>query len=99
MSYNEFPDITLKMLIEAGAILPNTKVYASKDHEIVGNINSDGSISLIINNQEKKYPFPSGAARAITKSSVNGWLFWRINISGAYIELANIKKDYQRNLI
>jgi len=94
MKYNEVPDITLKMIIDSGLIKSDTKVFASINHEIIGNINRDGSITLFINNQQKTFPFPSGAARAIVKLSVNGWLFWKILDSNQYKELSYFKQEY-----
>lgn len=96
MKYNEVPDITLKMIIDSGLIKPDTKVYSSINPEIIGNINHDGSISFFIDNQQKIFPFPSGAARAIAKTSVNGWLFWKIMDSGQLKELSHYKKEYMR---
>lgn len=94
MNYNELPDITLKMIIDSGLIKPGTKVFAAPDNDIIGTINEDGSISLTIENKQKVFPFPSGAARAIVKISVNGWLFWRIKESGQFKELSHFKKEY-----
>ena len=37
-------------------------------------------IVLIINDQTKYFPYPSGAARSIVKISVNGWKFWKVKI-------------------
>lgn len=94
MKYNEVPDITLKMIIDSGLIKPNTKVFASSNPEISGIINRDGSISLFVDNQQKNYPFPSGAARSIVSISVNGWIFWKIMDSGQLKELSYFKKEY-----
>lgn len=88
------PDLTLKMIIESGFIKPDTKVYASIDHKIVGNLNKDGSISIIVNNGLKTFPFPSGAAREFVNVSVNGWIFWEILDSGEYKSLAKCKQEF-----
>ena len=102
MKYDEVPDVTLKMIIESGIIKPDTKVYASLNYQavgspqIIGNLNKDGSISFYIDNQLKTFPFPSGAARAIAKISVNGWIFWKILDSGQYKELSFFKEKYLR---
>ena len=96
MKYTEVPDITLKMIIDSGLIKPDTKVYAAINPDVIGNINHDGSISLFIDKQQKTFPFPSGAARAIVKTSVNGWIFWRIMDSGKLKELSHYKKEYIR---
>lgn len=99
MKYNEVPDITLKMIIDSGLIKPDTKVFASSNPEISGKINQDGSISLLIENQQKNFPFPSGAARSIVKISVNGWIFWKIMDSGQLKDLSYFKKEYIRKFV
>jgi hypothetical protein len=93
MKYEEKTDIELKNLIEEGFIKPNTKVYASSNEKIEGLLNKDGAIILKIDGVEKIFPFPSGAARAIVKLSVNGWKFWRIRENERFVELSEIKKD------
>lgn len=96
MNYIEIPDFTLQMLIEAGVIKANTKVYA-KDNNVSGIINLDGSITLEVNGKTQNFPYPSGAARAIVQKSVNGWIFWRIKESGDFKTLSEIKKEYLQN--
>lgn len=83
------------MIIDVGLIKPNTKVYASTTNDINGIINKDDSLSLRINDKEINFPYPSGAARAITKTSVNGWIFWRILDNGEYKELKSYKDKYK----
>ena len=46
----------------------------------------------------KTFPFPSGAGRAITKISVNGWKYWRILDNGTYNELSYYKEIYKQTL-
>jgi hypothetical protein len=94
MKYDETPDVTLKMIIDSGIIKPGTKVYARVNHQIYGIVNVDGSISLEIDSELKVFPFPSGAARAITKTSVSGWLFWKIFDSDEYRDLTYFKNKY-----
>lgn len=96
MNYIEIPDITMQMLVEAGVIKANTKVYA-KDDNISGIINKDGSITIEINGKIENFPYPSGAARAIVHKSVNGWIFWRIKESENFRTLSEIKKEYLEN--
>jgi hypothetical protein len=98
MNYHEIPGVTLKMIIDSGIIKPETKVYASLNHQITGNINGDGSITLFFDHQPKTFPFPSGAARAIVKTSINGWLFWKILDCDQYKELSYFKNEYLKNL-
>lgn len=94
MKYDETPDVTLKMIIDSGIIKPGTKVYARVNLQIYGIVNVDGSISLEIDSEHKVFPFPSGAARAITKTSVSGWLFWKILESEEYKDLTYFKNIY-----
>jgi len=94
MKYEEKPDIELKNLIDEGYIKPNTKVYASSNEKIEGLLNKDGAIILKIEGEEKIFPFPSGAARAIVNRSVNGWKFWKIKENDDYVELSVLKKRY-----
>lgn len=94
MKYTEVPDITLSMIIEAGILTPGTTVHAAHDEKILGTLNIDGSITLNTNNQEQTFPYPSGAARAITRTSVNGWIFWKIKDNGQTNDLSYYKKKY-----
>ena len=95
MNYKEIPDITLKMIIDAGIIAIGTKVYAYPDNKIFGTLDEEGAITVNICTELKTFPFPSGAARAIIKTSVNGWKFWRILENGQYNELSYYKEKYK----
>jgi len=94
MEYQEKPDITLKDIINDGFIQPNISVYASTNEEISGTINIEGAIEIKIDGVKKVFPFPSGAARAFTKTSVNGWKFWKIYYNNELIELSELKRKY-----
>ena len=94
MGYIEIPDVTLEMIIEAGIIEPNTKVYNTINESVIGTLNRNGSISLNINGETKNFPYPSGAARAIVNLSVNGWVFWKIMENGVLNDLTVFKKRY-----
>ncbi|MHA7832139.1 MAG: restriction system modified-DNA reader domain-containing protein [Flagellimonas sp.] len=98
MKYKEIPDITLKMIINAGIIKVGTKVYSSPNNEIIGTLDKEGAITLEIDNEMKTFPFPSGAGRAITKISVNGWKYWRILDNGTYNELSYYKEIYKQTV-
>lgn len=78
MAYKEIPDITLKMIINNEIIKIVTKVYSSPNNEIVGTLEKEGAITFEIDKEIKTFPFLSGAGRSITKTSINGWKFWRI---------------------
>ncbi|TDO19359.1 restriction system modified-DNA reader domain-containing protein [Pedobacter duraquae] len=94
MKYIEEPDITLEMLINVGLIDVGTILYASSDNAVTAILNVDGSITLTLNGLTKKYPYPSGAARAIRGVSISGWVFWRVKENNQFIELLKIKKRY-----
>ena len=94
MKYEEKPDIELKTLIDEGFIKPNTIVFATSNQNIEGLLNKDGAIILKIDGSERIFPFPSGAARAIVNTSVNGWKFWKIKEDDNFIELSEVKKRY-----
>ena len=87
MAYKEIPDITLKMIINVGIIKIGTKVYSSPNNEIIGALDKEGVITFEIDNEMKTFPFPSGAGRATTKTSINRWKYWRILDNGIYKEL------------
>jgi len=94
MEYQEKPDITLKDIIKDGFIKSNISVYASINEKISGIINNEGAIEIKIDGVKKVFPFPSGAAREFTKTSVNGWKFWKIDYNNELIELAELKRKY-----
>jgi len=96
MAYKEIPDITLKMIINAGIIRIGTKVYSSPNNEVIGTLDKEGAITFEIDNKMKTFPFPSGAGRAITKTSINGWKYWRILENGIYNELSYYKEKYKQ---
>lgn len=96
MAYLEKPDITLKMIITAGIIETGTKVYSLPNNEIIGTLDKEGAITFEIDNEMKTFPFPSGAGRAITKTSINGWKYWRILDNGIYNELSHYKEKYKQ---
>lgn len=95
MKYLEEQDVTLEMIIKANLLNPGTVLYAASDNAITGVLNSDGSISLKIDGEVKKFPYPSGAARAIRNISVSGWVFWKTNEDGKLIELLKYKERYK----
>ena len=98
MIYNELPDVTLKMILDIGILKIGTRVYAYPDNKIIGTLDKEGAITLNIENETKTFPFPSGAARSITKISVNGWKFWRVLENENYNELSYYKEKYKLNI-
>lgn len=96
MSFIEYTEISLKMIVESGLITPGTVIYSSSEPQATAKINADGSVSLYINGSLKTYAYPSGAARAVTKLSVNGWTFWKIAVENEYKELAFLREQFVR---
>jgi len=99
LAYVEQQDITLSMIIEAGLLQPGTIIYAASDINITGLLNKDGSINLMIDGKERVFPYPSGAARAIRKVSVSGWVFWKVKEAGKLVELLKFKQKYIESFI
>lgn len=95
MTYKEIPDITLKMIIKVGIIKIGTKVYSSPDYITTGTLDKNGAITFEIDNEIKTFPFPSGAARAITKKNINGWKYWKIYENEKYHDLCYFKALYK----
>lgn len=98
MGFIEYTNITLKMILDSGIIEPDTFIYSSSQPEVKGKINSDGSITIPLNSQDKVFHSPSGAARAVVKLSVNGWTFWRLLINNEYKELSFLRELYNDTL-
>lgn len=94
MQYQVIPTITLKMLIDAGILMPGIQVFVMKNDIISGVLNHDGSISININGHIKNFPFPSGAARAIENGSVNGWIYLGVKIDDTLKNLKYFRDKY-----
>lgn len=92
---NDLTEITLKMLLEEGIIEKGTILYSDTNPATTAKINSDGFIDLSINGNQKLYPFPSGAARALVNLSVNGWKFWKIEINNEMKEISELRQIYK----
>lgn len=97
MGFIEITNITLKMIVNSGLIKPDTTIYSLSQPQVMGKINTDGSITLVINNQNKTFISPSGAAREVVKLSVNGWTFWKIFIDNEYKELSILREKFKMN--
>lgn len=81
------------MLVEAGflklgqeLVCSNTKAKCS--------INTDGFVSLKYNGEDKIFEHLSGAARYIEKKSLNGWIYWQVEIDGRKIFLSELRDQY-----
>lgn len=89
----ELTEITLKMIVQAGLLQPETNIYSSTKPPVSAKINSDGSITVSFN---RTFPSPSGAAKAITNSSINGWKFWRVLVNNEHKELSFFREEYKK---
>jgi len=71
--------VTLSDLIGAGLLEPGTTLYARKAYDYrPATVLSDGRIDL----DGEIFESPSGAAKGVTGSSVNGWWFWKLDTAG-----------------
>jgi len=71
--------VTLSDLIGAGLLEPGTTLYARKAYDYrSATVLSDGRIDL----DGEVFDSPSGAARAVRGSNVNGWWFWKLDTTG-----------------
>ncbi len=50
---------------------------------------------MSVEGNQKLYPFPSGAARALVNLSVNGWKFWKVKINNELKEISELRKIYK----
>lgn len=94
ITYSLEPSITLKMIIDGGILHAGIKLYTPSNDKVFGTLNLDGSITLEINNDLKKFYSPSGAARAIEKKNLNGWIYWRVRESNTYQDLRYFRNKY-----
>ena len=81
------------MLVEAGflrlgqeLVCPNAKATCL--------INKDCFVSLKYNGEDKVFEHLSGAARYIEKKSLNGWMYWQVEIDGKKIFLSTLRDQY-----
>ena len=82
--------VTLFDLIGAGLLEPGTTLYARQTYDYhPATVLSDGRIDL----DGEIFESPSGAAKTITGSSVNGWWFWKLDTLGNR-SLNNLYRDY-----
>lgn len=94
MKSNDITEITLKMIFDAGIISTNTILYSNTIPVKTAKINSDGFIIIDVEGETKLYPYPSGAARSIVNLSVNGWIFWKVNINNRLQDLSILRTMY-----
>ncbi len=69
--------VTLADLIGAGLILPGTVIYA-RSGERTATVLADGRLDL----DGTPFESPSGAAKAITGYTINGWTYFRLERGG-----------------
>lgn len=73
-------EITLKMLVESELLSAGEELLCEHPNAR-GILNSDGSIKVILEGNEKAFQYPSGAARYVENKSLNGWKYWFIRIN------------------
>jgi hypothetical protein len=82
--------VTLSDLIGAGLLEPGTTLYARQTYDYhPATVLSDGRIDL----DGEIFESPSGAAKGVTGSNVNGWWFWKLDTAGNR-SLTNLFHDY-----
>jgi hypothetical protein len=69
---------TLKMLLDASIITPGQPVHPVNGKSYVGEIIRTGELVVSIAGELRTFKSPSGAAKAVEKSSINGWRYWGI---------------------
>lgn len=86
-------NITLKMLIDSGIILPGTELFCANP-AVKGILVQNGSIKVYINGKEKVFEYLSGAARHIEKRSINGWVYWQTMTQDGRVALSIFRDKY-----
>lgn len=81
------------MLIDAKILSPGSKLVCANQN-VRGVLNSDGSITVKIDGTERVFEYLSGAARFIEKISINGWIYWSIEIDGKKHDLSSFRDQY-----
>jgi len=93
----EMTSITLKMLIDAGVLIPGQVIHPIKgSRQVEGVLNEDGTISLNIDTRGKRFNSPSGAAKAVENSSINGWIYWGVKEQGNMVELSVFRQKLKQ---
>lgn len=87
-------EITLKMLFDSGIIKEGMIFFAVTDENRTAKINSEGSLEFELNGNNVSFPFPSGAAKALTGLNVNGWKFWKTIVNDETLEISDFRKMY-----
>ncbi|MCH5716683.1 DUF4357 domain-containing protein [Niabella hibiscisoli] len=86
-------NVTIKMLLESKVLRSGTEIFCPNS-TVKGFINHDGSVSVIIGNQEKNFESLSGAAKYIEGRSINGWIYWRTNTENGQVALSDFRDAY-----
>lgn len=89
-------EVVLKMLVDCGMLSPGAELL-SDNPDARAILNSDGSIKVIFEGNEKLFSYPSGAARYVEKKSLNGWAYWFLLCNGEKRYLSSFRDEYYRN--
>lgn len=83
--------VKLADLLNAGLLSPGTTLIdAQEGSDSVALVMEDGRILL----HGQTYDTPSGAGKALTESSVNGWEFWSADTADGLRTLASLREDF-----
>ena len=74
----QLTEITIKDLVDNQILKSGTRLFLDNfdSDKYSCEITEDAMLLIEFNNSIKKWPFPSGAAKSITKISINGWIKW-----------------------
>ncbi|HEU4551714.1 MAG TPA: hypothetical protein VFS25_02730 [Chitinophaga sp.] len=86
-------NVTLKMLLDSG-ILTAEQELVCENPNVRGMLNGDGTITVRLEDIERRFDFLSGAARFIEKRSINGWLYWGTLVNGIKHNLGDFRDQY-----
>lgn len=90
--------ITLQNLLDAGILKAGIRIYAETDSNLIATLSHSGNILLDINGSIVEKQSLSGAAKAITGKSINGWLFWKAEEAGRLETLSFFRDKYQQEV-
>jgi hypothetical protein len=90
----KFFGITVKQLIDAGAVQPGPVVSTNGAWPATAEVTADGRVRW----QGKVYDNPSGAACAVKGGAANGWDFWAFETPTGKVSLATLRARHLDHL-
>ena len=85
------PDPKLEDLIEAGLLISGSSLFKIDTSEELGVVNSEGKIEIQKNGELRTFEYPSGAARWLEGRSINGWIYWGVDVEGELMSLKQLR--------